>query len=196
MGLFQGYHDMPDATDKKVRDGIYHSGDLGAIRMVDGKRYLFFIGRTDDWIRKDGENFSAETVVDLAKVFPGVDRAAAYGAPHPVSDEWVMVALRMREGETFDPKAFYDHCMAEVEHGRDMKWVPDFVRVVDDFEWTETHKIKVRLLKGKHYHPDVVDRVYFRQRGDDTFKPFGRKDFDELAAQFEKTGRASLLEPR
>lgn len=196
MGLFQGYHDMPDASAKKVRDGIYHSGDLGAIREIDGKRYLFFIGRTDDWIRKDGENFSAETVVDLVKSFPGVDRAAAYGAPHPVSDEWVMVALRMRPGAAFDPMAFHEHCRREVDAGRDMKWFPDFVRVVDDFEWTETHKIKVRVLKGVHYHPDRTDRVWFRERGDETFKPFGRAEFDRLATEFEKAGRSGLLVPR
>ncbi len=196
MGLFQGYHDLPDASAKKVKDGIYHSGDLGAIREIDGKRYLYFIGRTDDWIRKDGENFSAETVVDMVKSFPGVDRAAAYGAPHPVSDEWVMVAIRMRAGASFDPKAFYDHCRDEVTRGRDLKWLPDFVRVVDDFEWTETHKIKVRMLKGVHYHPDRTDRVWFRERGDETFRPFGRAEFERLEADFAKSGRSSLLVPR
>ena len=45
-------------TPQKYRDGVYHSGDLGHVLVRDGKRFLFFDGRTDDWIRKDGENFS------------------------------------------------------------------------------------------------------------------------------------------
>ena len=61
-GLFQGYFDNDDASSEKYRDGVYHSGDLGHVLMRDEKRYLFFDGRTDDWIRKDGENFSAAQV--------------------------------------------------------------------------------------------------------------------------------------
>ncbi len=193
VGRFQGYHDMPDATASKVRDGWYRSGDLGAIREVGGKRYLYFIGRTDDWIRKDGENFSAESVVDLVKSFPGVDRAAAYGVPHPVSDEWVMVALRVKPGQVFDPQAFYDHCEEEVARGRDRKWFPDLVRVVDDFPWTETWKIKVRELKQAFYHPDRADRVFVRRRGDERFRPLDRAGFDKLEQEFAATGRGALL---
>jgi len=57
---FEGYFGNAKATNQKFRNGWYHSGDLGHIRMINGKRYMFFNGRTDDWIRKDGENFSAE----------------------------------------------------------------------------------------------------------------------------------------
>ncbi len=195
-GRFSGYHDMPEATENKVQDGWYHSGDLGAIREIDGRRFLYFIGRTDDWIRKDGENFSAESVVDMVKSFPGLDRAAAYGVPHPVSDEWVMVALRMKPGFDFDPQALFDHCEAEVARGRDRKWFPDVVRLVDEFPWTETWKIKVRELKRAFYHPDRADRVFIRRRGDRTFSQLDRAGFDELAAEFAATGRGGLLELR
>ncbi len=61
-GLFQGYFGNPDASASKFRDGVYHSGDLGHMLVRDGHRFLYFDGRTDDWIRKDGENFSAAQV--------------------------------------------------------------------------------------------------------------------------------------
>jgi fatty-acyl-CoA synthase len=35
-GLFQGYFDNPKANNDKVRDGVYHSGDLGHILVKDG----------------------------------------------------------------------------------------------------------------------------------------------------------------
>ena len=190
VGLFQGYHGMPDASAKKVEGGLYRSGDLGAIRVVGERRYLYFFGRTDDWIRTDGENFSAEAVVKVCESAPGVDRAAAFGAPHPVSDEWVMVAVAMKTGESFDPQRFFDHCVA---NAADPKWVPTFVRVVDAFEWTETLKIKVRVLKAAFYHPDRADRVFFRERGDRSYRPFSRADFGSLSAEFEKSGRAHLV---
>jgi len=69
-GLFQGYFDAPDANASKYRDGVYHSGDLGHIVVFEGKRYLYFDGRTDDWIRKDGENFSAAQVARVLSEYP------------------------------------------------------------------------------------------------------------------------------
>jgi fatty-acyl-CoA synthase len=74
--LFQGYFGNEDATSQKYRDGVYHSGDLGHIVESDGKRFLFFDGRTDDWIRKDGENFSAGQVGRMLSEHPDVALAS------------------------------------------------------------------------------------------------------------------------
>mgnify|MGYP000216986036 CR=1 FL=1 len=76
--LFQGYFENPDANDSKYRDGVYHSGDLGHVLVRDGRRYLYFDGRTDDWISKDGENFSAAQVARLLSEHDDVVLAAAY----------------------------------------------------------------------------------------------------------------------
>ncbi len=195
-GLFQGYYDNPEANSSKYRDGVYHSGDLGHIVVVGGVRYLYFDGRTDDWIRKDGENFSALQVARLICEHPDIPLAAAYGVPCAVSDELVMVALKMHEGTAFDPQAFFDFCEELVTHGgMDRKWFPDFVRIVEDFEYTGTQKILVRHLKAAHFHPDRVhDPVYWRERGDTTFKPFSRDDFERLRQSFADAERLDLLE--
>ena len=105
---FDGYFDNEKDTGKKFRNGYYHSGDLGHIRLMNGRRYLYFNGRTDDWIRKDGENFSAENVLAFAQKIPGVRLAVAYGVPCEVSDEKVMVAVQMADGAGFDPHQAFD----------------------------------------------------------------------------------------
>src|SRR5262249_51923658 len=109
-GLFQGYFDNPKANTDKYRDGVYHSGDLGHIFEQDGKRFLYFDGRTDDWIRKDGENFSAGQVGRLLSEHPDVALAVAYGVPCAISDELVMAAVKLRDGATFDPQEFFEWC--------------------------------------------------------------------------------------
>ncbi|MGA2554410.1 MAG: AMP-binding protein, partial [Smithella sp.] len=38
---FEGYFGNEGATNQKFREGWYHSGDLGHIRIVNGKRYMF-----------------------------------------------------------------------------------------------------------------------------------------------------------
>jgi fatty-acyl-CoA synthase len=195
--LFQGYFDNADANAKKYRDGVYHSGDLGHILLHEGRRLLFFDGRTDDWIRKDGENFSAAQVARLLQEHPDVRLAAAYGVPCPVSDEWVMAALLLREGCEFDPAAFYRFCEDRVKHGgMDRKWIPDFVRIVRDFEFTQTQKILVRNLKRMHFDRRRLadEPIYWRRRGDDRYHAFASADYEALRREFERSERVELLE--
>jgi fatty-acyl-CoA synthase len=195
-GLFQGYFDNPDANTSKYRDGVYHSGDLGHVLVRNAKRYLFFDGRTDDWIRKDGENFSALQVSRMLSEHPDIPLAAAYGVPCVVSDELVMAALKLREGTVFDPKGLFEFCERQIrEGGMDRKWFPDFVRIVSDFEYTGTQKVLVRNLKQVHFDPRRVrDPLYFRERGDSAYKAFTLADFERLRGVFRAAEREQLLD--
>jgi fatty-acyl-CoA synthase len=195
-GLFQGYFDNEAANVSKYREGVYHSGDLGHVLVEGGKRYLFFDGRTDDWIRKDGENFSAAQVARLLQEHPNVALAAAYGVPCSVSDELVMAALQLHPGSQFDGGDFYAFCRSQVEGGSmDRKWIPDFVRLVDSFEFTQTQKILVRHLKRDHFDRQRLpgSRIYWRERGDEAFKPFSPEDYEALRKRFEAAERLPLL---
>ncbi len=196
-GLFQGYFDNADANASKYRDGVYHSGDLGHVVERDGRRHLFFDGRTDDWIRKDGENFSALQVARHLQEHPDVVLAAAYGAPCSVSDELVMAALELRAGATFDPEGFFDFCERQVAAGgMDRKWFPDFVRVVPEFEYTKTEKILVRNLKQVHFdrHRLPAEPIYWRRRGDTAYRPFTAADYEALREEFAAAEKLELLE--
>jgi fatty-acyl-CoA synthase len=196
-GMFQGYFDSPEENAAKYREGVYHSGDLGHVLVRDGKRYLYFDGRTEDWIRKDAENFSASQVARLLSEHPDVGLAAAYGVPCAVSDELVMAALKLRDGARFDPKSFFDFCEQQVNHGEmDPKWFPDFVRIVDEFEYTGTQKILVRPLKAVHFDRRRLpeEPIFWRERGEATFKPFSTEDFATLQEAFERAERSDLLD--
>jgi fatty-acyl-CoA synthase len=195
--LFQGYYENPKANSEKYRDGVYHSGDLGHIVVRDGQRFLFFDGRTADWIRKDGENFSANQVGRLISEHPDIALAVAYGVPCIVSDELVMAAIKLRDGAEFKPKEFFLWCEAQVSGGSmDRKWVPDFVRVVQDFEYTETQKVLVRHLKAAHFNRELLpaEPIYWRRRGDLEFRPFSKEDYEDLRKQFAAAERLHLLE--
>jgi acyl-CoA synthetase (AMP-forming)/AMP-acid ligase II len=193
---FEGYFGNASATNQKFRGGIYHSDDLGHIRVIHGKRYLFFNGRTDDWIRKDGENFSAENVLQYALALPGVDYAIAYGAPCDVSDEKVMVSVQLKEGVHFDPDAAFAWLMQQQrEGGMDPKWMPDFIRIIDRFPITDTHKIVVKPYKREHYNiernPDM--QIYYRERGDTTYHPLTPERYARIKGCFIENGRDALL---
>jgi fatty-acyl-CoA synthase len=197
-GLFQGYFDNPKANSEKFRNGVYHSGDLGHMRVVDGRRFLFFDGRTDDWIRKDGENFSAGQVGRILSEHDDVQLAVAYGVPCSVSDELVMAAMKLRDGAKFDPKGFYEWCDAQVNGASmDRKWFPDFIRLVDDFEFTQTQKVLVRNYKKVHFDLNRLPKnepIYWRRRGDTAFKPFSSADYETLRKEFKEREKLELLD--
>jgi fatty-acyl-CoA synthase len=193
---FDGYFDNTGATGQKFRNGMYHSGDLGHIRIISGTRYLYFNGRTDDWIRKDGENFSAENVLHFAQEIPGVDCAVAYGVPCQVADEHVMITVQIRKNCAFNPDDAYAWLLKQQkEGGMDPKWMPDYIRIIDSFPVTDTQKIMVRPYKKDFFNieknPDM--QVYYRERGDTTFRRLTWEKFYELKDGFIKNGRENLL---
>jgi len=193
---FDGYFGNAKATNQKFRDGWYHSGDLGHIRIIKGKRYLFFNGRTDDWIRKDGENFSAENVLDYAQKLPGVDCTIAYGVPSEVSDEKVMITIELKEGAVFNPdEAYRWFIQQQKEGGMDPKWMPDYIRIIDKFSVTDTQKIIVRPFKKESFNLDVNPgmKIYFRQRGDNTYRLLTLEEFAKLKETFKANGREAVL---
>ncbi len=193
---FDGYFDNKGATSQKFRNGMYHSGDLGHVRIVNGKRYLYFNGRTDDWIRKDGENFSAENVLHFAQAIPGVDIAVAYGAPCHVADERVMVTVQLKKNCAFSPEEAHEWLLRQQkESGMDPKWMPDYIRVIDSFPVTDTQKIMVRPYKKDYFNieknPDM--QVFFRERGGSTYHPLTKEKFVEIKEGFKKNGREAFL---
>lgn len=193
---FEGYYGNQGATNQKFRNGWYHSGDLGHVRVANGKRYMFFNGRTDDWIRKDGENFSAENVLNFAQNVPCVDCAIAYGAPCEVADEKVMVTVQLKDGAAFNPDDVYAwFTKQQKEGGMDPKWMPDYIRVIDKFTVTDTQKIIVRPFKRENFNIDKTPgmQIYFRQRGDATYRKLTSEEFNKIKGDFKANGRETIL---
>jgi fatty-acyl-CoA synthase len=194
---FEGYFGNTGATSQKFRDGWYHSGDLGHIRVVNGKRYMFFNGRTDDWIRKDGENFSAEDVLSYAQNIPAVDCAIAYGAPCEVSDEKVMITVQLKDGVAFEPDKVYAWFIKQQEEGgMDPKWMPDYIRIIKSFPVTDTQKIMVRPFKRENFNLEGNPgmQIYFRQRGNNTYRQLTLDEFGKIKEAFRLNGRETILQ--
>ncbi|MCK9897775.1 AMP-binding protein [Frankia sp. AgB32] len=151
---FEGYYNNASATSARFRDGAYWSGDL-AYRDADG--WLYFAGRSNEWLRVDGENFAAAPVETIVARHPDVRSVAVYAVPDdPVGDR-VMVALELREGTEFDPGAFDDFLAAQPDLGP--KWLPAFVRVTAELPKLASMKIdKMRLRREAWRVEDVVWR--------------------------------------
>jgi fatty-acyl-CoA synthase len=76
--LMDGYYDQPDATAEALRDGWYHTGDLGSL---DDEGYLSIVGRIRDVIRTGGETVAPGEVEAALATHPAVQEVAVIGLP-------------------------------------------------------------------------------------------------------------------
>jgi fatty-acyl-CoA synthase len=186
VGPFEGYYKNEEAMAKTTRKGWYWSGDLG---YIDKDGWVYFAGRTADWLRVDGENFPAGPIDAVVTRHPDVLLGAVYGVPDVNSGDQVMVALVHNEGTEFDPAAFAK--WIDDQPALSPKWRPRYVRVSGALPQTPTNKVLSRVLQHEKFRSDRTngDPIYVRDRGDNTYRLMTREDEDALRSSFESSGR-------
>jgi fatty-acyl-CoA synthase len=170
---FEGYYNNEEATQARFRGGWYWSGDL-AYRDADG--WLYFAGRSNEWLRVDGENFAAAPVEAIISRHPDVRSVAVYAVPDDPIGDRVMVALELRGGARFDTAAFDSFLASQPDLGP--KWVPSFVRVTDDLPKLASMKIDKQRLRREAWRPEGV--FWRRAKGED-LSPLNAEDRAQLA---------------
>ena len=89
------------ATDERMRHGMYWSGDL-AYRDADG--WIYFAGRTADWMRVDGENMATAPIERILVRLPSRSAASrSTPVPDEIVGDQIMAAVVLRDGAELDP---------------------------------------------------------------------------------------------
>lgn len=140
-GGFTGYYNDSAATDERMRDGMYWSGDL-AYRDADG--WIYLAGRTADWMRVDGENLAAGPIERILQRIPEVNHVAVYAVPDAHVGDQVMAALVLNNAATLTPKQFGDFLAGQPDLSP--KAWPRYVRINAALPRTATNKILKRKL--------------------------------------------------
>ncbi|HTT95687.1 MAG TPA: long-chain fatty acid--CoA ligase [Solirubrobacterales bacterium] len=94
--IMKGYWERPEATAEAIRDGWFHSGDLG---REDEDGYFFVVDRKKDMIIRGGYNVYPREVEELLYEHPAIREAAVLGVPHPEWGEEVGAAVVLEPGE-------------------------------------------------------------------------------------------------
>jgi acyl-CoA synthetase (AMP-forming)/AMP-acid ligase II len=93
--LMDGYFDQSDATADALRDGWYHTGDLGSL---DDEGYLSIVGRARDVIRTGGETVAPGEVEAALATHPSVREVAVVGLPDATWGEVVCAVVVPQPG--------------------------------------------------------------------------------------------------
>ena len=195
---FTGYYKLPGESSKRIvrHDGedFYRMGDLGAIVEHNGEKYLVFLGRTGDWIRFKGENWSPVDAEKIVIKHGGVRNVGIIGLPQPVGKEDdPMFVVEPAEFETFDIDDLCEYCGEHLPHYMQ----PRFVRLTGSLPMTETMKvIKTRLKYDFIYRtPEIDDHpedIIYEIRGGKAL-PFITGDYQEEIGRYtDPTNRDRL----
>jgi long-chain acyl-CoA synthetase len=105
--VMKGYFKDPEATARKIKNGWYHTGDLG---RFDEEGYLYVLGRADDMVISGGLNVYPSEVETVLLSHPKVQEAAVVGIPDSKRGEVIRAIVVLRHGETATRREILSFC--------------------------------------------------------------------------------------
>ncbi|WP_107706020.1 AMP-binding protein [Nocardioides allogilvus] len=184
---FEGYWKNPEADAERVRHGWYWTGDLG---YADEQGFLYFAGRSGDWIRVDGENTSALLIERILKRHPAIVAAGVFAVPDPTSGDQVMAAIEVPAGTTFESLDLPGFLAGQQDLGS--KGAPRFVRFSHALPTTGSNKLQKKAIQLEGWRTtDPVHR--WEGRGAPAYVSMTEADKAALRAEFEAAGRLRFL---
>jgi len=109
--IMVGYWNRPEETEKALRGGWFHSGDLGSL---DGDGFLTIVGRIKDMIISGGENIYPAEVEALLREHAAVEEAAVCGIPDPKWGEVPIAFVTVVAGQHVTPDELTAYCAAKI----------------------------------------------------------------------------------
>ncbi len=92
--VMKGYWNNPEATAEVIKDGWFHSGDIG---MLDELGFLVILDRAKDIVIRGGENIGCAEVEYAISEHPEVSEVSVYGIPDERLGELPCASIMLKE---------------------------------------------------------------------------------------------------
>jgi len=138
--IMKGYLGRPDATAETMRNGWFHSGDIG-VRDADGSYAI--VDRVKDMILRGGFNVYPREVEEVLYGHEAIAEAAVIGVEHESHGEEVKAVVALKPGKSATPEdliAWSKERLAAYKY-------PRIVEFIDALPKGPTGKILKRELK-------------------------------------------------
>jgi long-chain acyl-CoA synthetase len=138
--IMKGYFRRPEATKEAIRDGWFHSGDIG-IRDADGSYRI--VDRKKDMIIRGGFNVYPREVEEVLYAHPAIVEAAVIGVPHESHGEEIKAVVALGPGQSLEP----DELIAYTKQHLAAYKYPRLIEFVSELPKGPTGKILKRELR-------------------------------------------------
>jgi fatty-acyl-CoA synthase len=140
--IMAGYYNDPDATERALRGGWFHTGDAAVVHP-DG--YVEIRDRLKDVIISGGENISSVEVEGVLLRHPAVEEVAIVGFPHEKWGEAPHAFVVLHQGAGADERDLLEFARANLAHFK----APHSVTFVKELPKTATGKIQKYVLRAQ-----------------------------------------------
>lgn len=180
--VFKGYHDNPEATAEALKDGWFHTGDLGSL---DEEGSLSITGRTKELIvTAGGKNVSPAPLEDVLRSHPLISQCMVVGDQKPfvaavltLDEEMLPTWLRnnglpeMTVAEAAKDERIHAELQTAVDRANQTVSRAESIRVFEviDTDFTEENGYLTPSLKLKRNivvkdFSEVIEGIYSRPR--------------------------------
>ena len=139
--LFKGYWSRPEEGERAIRDGWFHTGDIG---LYDKDGYLHFLGRRKEMLKVNGMSVFPGEIEALLGQYSGLVASGVVGRPDTIKGEVpvAFVVLAPSQRTAAGEQAFRTWCAKTLSTYK----VPE-IRFAEALPMTETGKVKKEELK-------------------------------------------------
>ncbi len=138
--VMKGYYKRPEATAEAMKNGWFHSGDIG---KIDEDGYFFIVDRVKDMILRGGYNVYPREIEEVLITHPDVSLAAVIGIPNDALGEEICAYLILNDGAKATAEDITDwskETMANYKY-------PRIIRIRESLPMTATGKLLKRELR-------------------------------------------------
>ena len=138
--IMTGYWKSPDATAEAIRDGWFHTGDVG---RFDEDGYLYVVDRIKDLIIRGGINVYPRDIEDALVEHPDIVGAGVVGKPDQRMGEEVVAFVQLRPGATLTEDEIVAYAKGRLSAAK----YPRDIRIVDALPLTSVFKLDRKALR-------------------------------------------------
>jgi len=140
--VMAGYYNRPEATAEVIRDGWFHTGDIG---YLDDEGFLFITDRKKDLIIRGGFNIYPRDIEEIIFQHPAVQECAVVGVPDEMMGEEVKAFVVLRPGQQATEAEILELCRQHLS----VRKAPRWVEFLDALPKNAVGKILKRELRAR-----------------------------------------------
>lgn len=110
-GVMKGYMNRPDETNKTIRDGWLHTGDIA---RMDEDNYIYIVDRKKDLVIRGGYNVYPREIEEVMYQIPEILEVAVFGIPHEDFGEEVAALVVLQEGAQIESEEIREYVKQRV----------------------------------------------------------------------------------
>jgi carnitine-CoA ligase len=148
--MFEGYWGRPDETVRTTRNLWYHTGDIG---KIDQDRYLYFVDRKADYLRRRGENIASFEVERILMSHGDLADVAVHAVPSPLTEDDLKITASRKEGATVTEEELFRWCIDQLPYFV----LPRYIEFRDALPRSPVGRVLKRELRDEGATPSSWD---------------------------------------